>query len=290
MKIYKITEVPPTMGHLKDVDQRVQLCADVLSHVRGQRQLSSKATEAGGQLFGTITAELITVSRATGPYTGDERSRYQYRSNPAAAQRAIQEQLHAGLLYLGEWHTHAEDLPCASSSDDDAMQLLLAGSNLNSNALLMLIVGRVESVAGLALFTVGAERVCRWDLDEGELVEKEVSSILEHTTRHGIMDNKHTPGPWEADSTHCRTAINSVATANNQRKHIAMVNLTKNPEYEITIKEHEANAKLIAEAPAMLDAIKEAVEWIEDDRFDDDYIMEEWYHKMKNILIKLVES
>jgi len=156
--------VPPMMGHLKDVDQRVQLCADVLSHVRGQRQLSSKATEAGGQLFGTITAELINVSRATGPYTSDERSRYRYRSNPGAAQRAIQEQSQAGLLYLGEWHTHAEDLPCASSLDDDAMKLLLARSNLNSNALLMLIVGRLEIAAGLALFTVGAERVCRWNL------------------------------------------------------------------------------------------------------------------------------
>jgi cell division septum initiation protein DivIVA len=46
------------------------------------------------------------------------------------------------------------------------------------------------------------------------------------------------------------------------------------------------NAKLISEAPAMLEAIKEAVEWIEDDRFDDDYIMEDWYHKMKHILVK----
>jgi len=56
--------------------------------------------------------------------------------------------------------------------------------------------------------------------------------------------------------------------------------------------EHKArgNAKLIAEAPSMLEAIKEAVEWIEDDRFDDDYITEEWYHKMKNILSKLEES
>jgi len=44
-----------------------------------------------------------------------------------------------------------------------------------------------------------------------------------------------------------------------------------------------------AEAPSMLEAIKEAVEWIEDDRFDDDYITEEWYQKMKNILSKLEE-
>lgn len=152
------------MGHLADVDQRVRLCTDVLSHVRGHRQLSSRATEAGGQLFGTITTELIDVTKATGPYAGDERSRYRYRSSPAAAQRAIQEQSQAGLLYLGEWHTHAEDLPGASGLDDDAMRLLLARSQLNSNALLMLIVGRVETVAGLELLTVTPERLHRWNL------------------------------------------------------------------------------------------------------------------------------
>jgi integrative and conjugative element protein (TIGR02256 family) len=157
--------VPPVVGHLPDVDQRVRLCADVLSHVRRHRQLSSRATEEGGQLFGTITAELIQVTKAIGPYTSDERSRYRYRSNPAAAQRAIEEQSQGGLLYLGEWHTHAEDIPNASGLDDDAMQLLLARSQLNSNALMMLIVGRVETVAGVALFTVTPERVYQWNLE-----------------------------------------------------------------------------------------------------------------------------
>ena len=66
----------------------------------------------------------------------------------------------------------------------------------------------------------------------------------------------HSNGPWEADATHCRTAINSKATANSPRKHIAMVNITKNPEYEITIEEHEANAKLIAAAPEMLEVLR----------------------------------
>ena len=69
------------------------------------------------------------------------------------------------------------------------------------------------------------------------------------------MDEKFTPGPWEADATHCRTAINSVATASNERKHIAMVNIAKNPEYEITTVEHNANAHLIAAAPDLYEAL-----------------------------------
>ena len=156
--------VHPLIGHLPDVNQRVRLGVNVISHVHGHWQLSSRTTEAGGQLFGTISADLIDVTKATGPYTGDERSRYRYRSDPAAAQRAIHMQSQAGLLYIGEWHTHAEDHPGASALDNDAMQLLVARSQLNSNALLLLIVGRVETVAGLALFTVTTERVCRWNL------------------------------------------------------------------------------------------------------------------------------
>ena len=71
--------------------------------------------------------------------------------------------------------------------------------------------------------------------------------------------SNYTPGPWRDDSTHVRTAINSIATANNKRKHIAMINITKNPEYEITIEEHEANARLIAAAPDLLEALESIV-------------------------------
>ena len=39
-----------------------------------------------------------------------------------------------------------------------------------------------------------------------------------------------------------------------------------------------ANAELIAAAPEMFAALFAAIEWIEDDRFDDDYINEDWYH------------
>ena len=79
----------------------------------------------------------------------------------------------------------------------------------------------------------------------------------------------HTDGPWEADATHCRTAINSKATANTTKKHIAMVNIAKNPEYEITKEEHEANANLIAAAPFMLMVLR----WLDNemDTRDDEY-------------------
>ena len=157
--------MPSVFGRLEAVEQRVELSADALTHMHGNRQTSSRATEAGGQLFGTITSELIQVSKATGPYPADERSRYRYRSNPAAAQKEIQKQSKAGLLYLGEWHTHAEDHPDASGLDDEAMRLLLARSQLNSNALLMLIVGRKTTVDSLAFWAITPDRVYKWALE-----------------------------------------------------------------------------------------------------------------------------
>lgn len=160
----KVAESHSVVGRLDAVDQCLEISTGALAHVRSYRQTSARATEAGGQLFGTITPELIQVVKVTGPYPHDERSRYRYRSDPAAAQRAIRQQSQAGLLYLGEWHTHAEDLPDASGLDDEAMRLILRRSQLNSNALLMLIVGRSATVDGLAIWTIAPECIHQWRL------------------------------------------------------------------------------------------------------------------------------
>lgn len=157
--------MPSVFGQLEAVEQRVELSADALAHMYGYRQTSSRATEAGGQLFGVITPELIQVFRATGPYPADDRSRYRYRSNSAAAQMAIQKQFQARPAYcIGEWHTHAEDQPDSSGLDDDTMRLLVTRSQLNSNALLMLIVGRKKTVESLALWAIAPDRIYKWAL------------------------------------------------------------------------------------------------------------------------------
>lgn len=152
-------------ARLEGIDQRVEIDACVLSYVFGFRQISVRAKEAGGQLFGTIAPELVHIIKATGPYPGDERSRCRYRSNPAAAQDAIREQSLAGLLYLGEWHTHAEDSPSASGSDKNTMRLILQRSRLNSNALLLLIIGRKAQVDGIGLWSIAAGCVHHWTLE-----------------------------------------------------------------------------------------------------------------------------
>jgi len=155
---------PEVVGHLKGVLQRVLVASEVVIYIRRHRQVMPWASEAGGQLFGTIDAEQVSVKVATGPYRGDERSRYRYRSNPRAAQSVIDEQAKNGLLYLGEWHTHAEDRPDPSGLDNEAMGLLIKRSKLNSSSLLMLIVGRDLAAEGLGLWSLSAESHAQWQL------------------------------------------------------------------------------------------------------------------------------
>jgi integrative and conjugative element protein (TIGR02256 family) len=154
------------IGCLDENHQTLWIDPPALQHVNRYLQSTPWATEAGGQLFGTINTEQIFVAEVSGPYAGDERSRYRYRSNPAAAQRAIEDRHKRGLFYLGEWHTHAEDSPSASSLDDDAMRRLISGSRLNSDALLMMIVGRAHGVAGLGVWSVSSKAMRKWSLSE----------------------------------------------------------------------------------------------------------------------------
>jgi integrative and conjugative element protein (TIGR02256 family) len=154
------------VGHLDNSYQKLLISPQALQHVERHRQSTPWATEAGGQLFGTLNTEMICITDASGPYADDERSRHRYRSHPVAAQRAIEERYTRGLLYLGEWHTHAESNPSYSSLDDNAMRLLISSSQLNSDSLLMMIIGRARGATGLAAWSVSGKEIRQWRLTE----------------------------------------------------------------------------------------------------------------------------
>ena len=148
------------------VRQRVVLEGRVSRRIQKHAQKSERAHEAGGQLFGSITPDEVRVSAVTGPYPGDERSRFAYRSDPAAAQNAIEQQAKKGHLYLGEWHTHAEDHPRPSGDDVAVMLALQRLSQLNASATLLLIVGRTDGAAGLSLSSFGRGGRLTWAFAE----------------------------------------------------------------------------------------------------------------------------
>jgi hypothetical protein len=97
--------------------------------------------------------------------------------------------------------------------------------------------------------------------------------------------SKYTKGPWwveegtEEDEgrlfiCHSGTMCDVTTVVNIERK------IDRNKE------DNMANAHLIAAAPDMLAALVQAVEWIEDDRWGEDYICEEWYSEARAAIAK----
>lgn len=148
------------------LEQSVKFEKSVLDYLHKHRQSSILSNEAGGQLFGSLGKGEAHIVLATGPYLGDERSRYNYRSNPIAAQREIEKQAKSGLFYFGEWHTHPEDFPRASDQDIDAIRKLLQNSTLNLNMLFMLIIGRSSDIKGFDLTSIMHAEFDQWELSE----------------------------------------------------------------------------------------------------------------------------
>ncbi len=156
------------VGEVTGASQGILIASEVASHVERHVQRSSRASEAGGQLFGLVEPDCVRVIQATGPYRNDERTRFGYRSCPEAAQRSIVIQAKAGLLYLGEWHTHAEDVPSPSADDIAAVETLRQRSRLNTNSMLLLVVGRAAPPFGWDLRSFGEHGVLQWHLSEAQ--------------------------------------------------------------------------------------------------------------------------
>lgn len=152
------------LATLPESSQRIVIKPNVIAHMARHRQLSWFSREAGGQLFGSIDASEVIVTAATGPYRGDHRWRSSYRSNAKAAQRAVDRHAKNGLFYLGEWHTHPEEHPKASTADLDAMRRLRDASETRSSALLMLIQGKIDGVPGLSLYSIGPDGLNSWTI------------------------------------------------------------------------------------------------------------------------------
>jgi len=97
-----------------DSDQRIVFAETVLNRFAKYRQMRWWHREAGGQLFARFALPDIVIAEATGPRRSDWRTRYSYRPNRRAEQREIAARHLLGLHFIGDWHTHPEDLPVPS--------------------------------------------------------------------------------------------------------------------------------------------------------------------------------
>jgi integrative and conjugative element protein (TIGR02256 family) len=113
------------------------------------RQTADDMSEAGGILLGRVflASGDIVIDHATTPTLEDERSRFRFFRAREPAQRIVDEAW-AGSggysIYLGEWHTHPEDVPSPSWCDRRNWKRVARTATYEQDVLLFLIVGRAR--------------------------------------------------------------------------------------------------------------------------------------------------
>jgi len=122
----------------------------VVAHFDRYRQRRCFSKEAGGQLFATLTQpDLIDINDISGPRPTDKRSFYEYVPDRAAEKVEIAERYNMGLHFVGDWHTHAQDVPRPSGTDSNSMQQMVRLSSHALPGFLLVIVGRDPFPDGL---------------------------------------------------------------------------------------------------------------------------------------------
>ena len=97
--------------------QELILLPEVLAHFERHRQSRRNSPEAGGQLIASFEDTRIVVRKATGPYPSDYQSRYLFKPDRAREQKDINVWFKRGLHFIGNWHTHPEEIPYPSRLD-----------------------------------------------------------------------------------------------------------------------------------------------------------------------------
>ena len=139
---------------------RVHFVESALNTLPERRQIHTSAAEAGGIMLGRLIVDTldVVVDEVVGPLSEDRRSRFTFFRPRKQAQQIVDQawsSSHGTKIYLGEWHTHPEDIPNPSSQDLRNWKRICETAVFEQESLLFLIAGRLS---------------CRmWELFKGEL-------------------------------------------------------------------------------------------------------------------------
>jgi integrative and conjugative element protein (TIGR02256 family) len=127
---------------------QIDVRSEVIAHFNSQIQTCWLDKEAGGQLFANLQRGQWIISKATGPRSSDYRSRFGFKPDRVAEQE-IADLFSCGLHYVGDWHTHPQDLPRPSPLDLKSMRDTVQQSVHTLPGFLMAIVGRSSGTSGI---------------------------------------------------------------------------------------------------------------------------------------------
>ena len=132
-----------------DSGQTLTFTCDVIEHFCEHQQDRPDQAEAGGQLFATFSCGVIRVVRATGPRSSDQRSLFRFVPNRMAERREIKRLFRSGLHYVGDWHTHPQQVPAPSRTDIANITDTFRKSRHGLAGFLLIIVGTSPAPDGL---------------------------------------------------------------------------------------------------------------------------------------------
>ena len=124
---------------------KIYFTKDVLLLISKFKQLKQKQHEAGGILLGQVKENRIYITRISFPSNQDKSSRFSFSRNKNYAQVIIDYEFYNSnkkTIYLGEWHTHPEDIPWASKIDEKMIRDQFLKNRLNEPFILQYIEGR----------------------------------------------------------------------------------------------------------------------------------------------------
>ncbi|WP_296075721.1 Mov34/MPN/PAD-1 family protein [uncultured Agrobacterium sp.] len=130
-------------------DLRVDLMPSALSTMLAHQQKGFLRKEAGGQMFATLSEAHWRIEVVTGPRRGDRRGAYHFWPDRHAEQEEINRYYEQGLEFVGDWHTHPQNIPRPSAQDFTSTESILRESQHSLPGILMCIVGRDSPPDGL---------------------------------------------------------------------------------------------------------------------------------------------
>jgi len=128
-------------------EKYVVITEEVIKVLYRYKQYNHTQHEAGGILLGKVYNDLIIIDQVSEPSIEDESGRFYFIRNVKRVQNIVDcawKESNGERIYLGEWHTHPEDLPTPSRDDKLLLKNMLKHSRMEINFLLMVIIGRTS--------------------------------------------------------------------------------------------------------------------------------------------------
>lgn len=134
------------------LDYQIYISENVLNIFSQYSQQQNNMHEAGGILLGQVYEKSIYIIKASIPSEFDKRSRYSFERSKVIAQLLIEYEFinsNNKTIYLGEWHTHPENIPTPSSQDLKMIKNQKKLGKFNENFILYLIQGIQKLYIGI---------------------------------------------------------------------------------------------------------------------------------------------